>query len=101
MNLRVQQESPGEASRTRGERWLASLEKEQDRDRNLFGSLLGGNKGAEDKSIKEITQGGQVVLDLTFACMSGRTERGARNMEETGEEQSCPKVEVKSSVSAK
>lgn len=64
-----------------------SLEKEQDRDRNLFGSLLGGNKGVEDKRIKEITPGGQVVLDLTFTCMSGRTERGARNMEEeTGEE---------------
>lgn len=66
---------------------MKSLEKEQDRDRNLFGSLLGGNNEVEDKRIKEITIGGQVVLDLTFACMSRRTEQGAANMEEeTGEE---------------
>lgn len=76
-----------EVSRTRGEHWPTSLEKEQDGDKNLFGSLLGGSKGVEDKRIKEFTQGGQVVLGLTFACMSGRTERGARNVEEeTGEE---------------
>lgn len=57
------------------------------RDRNLFGSLLGGNKGVKDKRIKELTQGGQVVPESNSAvdgvleeqpAFKGKTEQEVR-----------------------
>lgn len=47
------------------------------RNRNLFWSLFGGNKGVEDKRIKELTQGGQVVPELNFAVDGGSEEQPA------------------------
>lgn len=75
-----------------------SLEKNQDKGWNLFGSLFGAIKGVEHKRIRELTQGGgvwywnrtQLGMESQRGCLylEGRTEGAGVE----GKEKNLPKT---------